>query len=218
MNDASYATAEELDERLKVYRYDGLAAGIHCDAITGKDVVMNGDTCIYSGNLYLTGDINKGTFTSTVTGVWTQQKKLNDYFVLKGVKALYCLDINTTTELLELHYDDLDFEQDPAPHNYFKIKISYSFCSSYSMSVDPTTRQLEFNINAAYVDFEANTRRTLKPKFDSNGVDDEGPLFIDFSTRKSRTKYNDTLQVNASKELCTSFDCKGLKPGSVIRY
>ncbi len=43
LNDAaSYATAEEWDEMLKVYRYDGLAAGIRCDAITGKDFVMNG--------------------------------------------------------------------------------------------------------------------------------------------------------------------------------
>jgi hypothetical protein len=32
LNDAAYATAEELDEMLKVYRYDGLAAGIRCDA------------------------------------------------------------------------------------------------------------------------------------------------------------------------------------------
>jgi len=107
LNDASYATAEELDEMLKVYRYDGLAAGIRCDAITGKDIVMNGNTYIYSGNLHITGDINKGTFSSG--GTWTQQKRLNDYFVMKGVKALHCLDINNTTELLELHYDDLDF-------------------------------------------------------------------------------------------------------------
>ena len=85
---------------LKVYRYDGLAAGIRCDAITGKDIVMNGNTYIYSGNLYLTGDINKGSFSSD--GTWTQQKKLNDYFVRKGAKALHCLDINNTTELLEL--------------------------------------------------------------------------------------------------------------------
>jgi hypothetical protein len=103
-----------------VYRYDGLGAGIRCDAITGKDIVMNGDTYIYSGNLYLTGDINKGTFTSA--GVWTRQKKLNDYFVMKGVKALHYLDINYTTELLELHYDDLDFEQGPAPYYYLKLR------------------------------------------------------------------------------------------------
>jgi hypothetical protein len=114
LNVASSATAEELDEMLKVYRYDGLAAGIRCDAIPGKDIVMNGNTYIYSGNLYLTGDINKGTFTSA--GVWTQQKKLNDYFVMKGVKTLHCSDINNSTELLELHYDDLDFEQGPAPY------------------------------------------------------------------------------------------------------
>jgi hypothetical protein len=64
LNDASYAKAEELDEILKIYRYDGLAAGIRCDAITGKDIVMNGDSYIFSGNLYLTGDINKGTLSS----------------------------------------------------------------------------------------------------------------------------------------------------------
>ncbi len=45
----------------------------------------------------------------------------------------------------------------------------------------------------------------------ANGVEDTGPLFIDFSTRKLRSKYNDTLQVNASKEVCTTFNCEGLK-------
>jgi hypothetical protein len=98
---------------LKVYRYDGLAAGIRCDKKTGKDVVINGNTYVYSGDLYLTGDIQKGTFSSA--GTWTEQKILNDYYVMKSVKALHCLDINNTTELLELHYDDLDFEQGPAP-------------------------------------------------------------------------------------------------------
>jgi hypothetical protein len=37
---------------------------------------------------------------------------LNDYLVLKGVKTNHCLDLNTTTELLELLYDDLDFRPD----------------------------------------------------------------------------------------------------------
>ncbi len=78
------------------------------------------------------------------------------------------------------------------------------------------TRQLEFNINTDYFDFETNTRRTLKLEFDTNSVDDSGPLFIDFSTRKFRTKYNDTLPVNASKELCTTFDCKRWKTGGVL--
>ena len=49
---------------------------------------MNGDTYIYNGNLYLTGDIHKGLF-SVSTGAWTEQKKLNDYFVMKGVNTLF---------------------------------------------------------------------------------------------------------------------------------
>ena len=164
---------------------------------------MNGDTYIYDGNLYLTGNIQKGTYSS---GNWTTQKTLNDYFVMKGVKSLHCLDINNTTELLELHYDDLDFELGPAPYHYLKLKYPiHSVHPTQCLSIDSTTKQLEFNINTDYFDFESNTKRTLKPKFDANGVDDAGPLFIDFSTRKLRAKYNDTLQVNASKELCTTF-------------
>jgi hypothetical protein len=112
------------------------------------------------------------------------------------------LYINSSTELLALHYDDLDFEQGPAPYNYLKLKYPiHSVHLTQCLSFDPTTRQLVFNINADYFDFESNTRRTLRPKFDhfdANGVDDAGPLFIDFSTRRLRTRYNDTLQVNAS--------------------
>jgi hypothetical protein len=37
---------------------------------------------------------------------------------MKRVKTTYCLDINNTTDLLELQYDDLDFELGPAPHYY----------------------------------------------------------------------------------------------------
>jgi hypothetical protein len=96
---------------------------------------------------------------------------------MKGVKAVHCSDVNSTTESLELHYDDLDFEQGPAPYNYLQLKYSiHSVHPTQCLSVDAATRQLEFNINADYFDFEANTRRTLKPKFDSNGVDDAGPL------------------------------------------
>ncbi len=72
-----------------------------------------------------------------------KKKKLNDYIVMKGVKALHCLDINTTSELLELHHDDLDFEQGPAPYNYLKLKYPiYSVHPTQCLSVDPTTRQL----------------------------------------------------------------------------
>ncbi len=57
---------------VKVYRYDLTNAGIRSDPFKKKDIVMNGDTHIYNGNLYLTGDIHKETFSST--GTWTEQK------------------------------------------------------------------------------------------------------------------------------------------------
>jgi hypothetical protein len=41
---------------------------------------------------------------------------------MKGVKPVHCLDIDNTTELLELHFDDFDFEQGPAPYFYLKLK------------------------------------------------------------------------------------------------
>jgi hypothetical protein len=132
------------------------------------------------------------------------------FFVMKGVKSLHCLDINNASELLELHYDDLDFELGPAPYYYLKLKYPiHSVNPTHCLSVDPTTRQLEFNLNTDYFDFESDSKRTLRPKFDANGKDDAEPLFIDFSTRGLRTRYNDTLQVNSSKELFTTFDCKG---------
>ncbi len=119
--------------------------------------------------------------------------------------------------IIILHYDDLDFELGPAPYNYLKLKCPiHSVHPTQCLSIDPSTKQLEFNINTDYFDFETNSRRTLKPKFDANGVDCEGPLFIDFSTRKVRAKYNDTLQVNASKALGTTFNCVGLKTNGVL--
>ncbi len=45
-----------------------------------------------------------------------QNKILNGYFIMKGVKSLYCLDINNTSELFESHCDNLDFELGPAPY------------------------------------------------------------------------------------------------------
>ncbi len=59
LNDASYATAEVLNETLKFYRYDGLSAGIQCDAVLDKELVIDCGTYLYNGNLYLTGDIQK---------------------------------------------------------------------------------------------------------------------------------------------------------------
>ncbi len=58
---------------------------------------------------------------------------------------------------------------------------------------------LEFNNNTDHFDFEANTRRSLRPKFDANGVEDAGLLFIYFPTRRLGSRYNEPLQNNASK-------------------
>ncbi len=51
---------------LKVYQYKDDAnsgstgiAGIRSEPFTGKEICMKGDTYIYNGNLYLTGDIIK---------------------------------------------------------------------------------------------------------------------------------------------------------------
>jgi hypothetical protein len=41
---------------------------------------------------------------------------------MKGVKVLHYLNINNTTELLELYYDDIDFKQGPEPYYYSKLK------------------------------------------------------------------------------------------------
>jgi hypothetical protein len=40
------------------------------------------------------------------------------------------------------------------------------------LSIDPTTKQLEFNINTDYFDLESKTKRSFRSKFDANGVDD----------------------------------------------
>jgi hypothetical protein len=107
----------------------------------------------------------------------------------------------------------------PAPYYHFKLKYPiHSVHHTHYLSVDPTIRQLEFNVNTDYFEFEANSRRSLKTRFESNGVDTTsdtiGPLFIDFTTKKTGAKYNDTLQVNASKEFSTTFNCVGLKTGN----
>ena len=121
LDDVDHSITEELDDLLKVYRYDLNNAGIRTDPFLGKDSARKGDTYIFDGNLYLTGDINKGTL-NIASGTWTQEKKLNDYFVLQGVKINHCLDINNTTELLELRYDDTDFELGPSPTYNLKLK------------------------------------------------------------------------------------------------
>jgi hypothetical protein len=42
-------------------------------------------------------------------------KEIKRLFVIKGIKALQFSDLNNKTELLELHYDDLDLNRAQHP-------------------------------------------------------------------------------------------------------
>ncbi len=101
----------------------------------------------------------------------------------KGVKALHCVDINNTTELLGLHlWCDLDLEQGPAPYYYY-LKPTHFVSSAHPIQcllVDTTTRQLEFNINTYCFDFEANKRRNLKPNLLLMGLKMLDPYLLIF--------------------------------------
>ena len=54
LDDVQQSSSDELDDLLKVYRYNLNNAGIRTDPMIGKDIVMKGDTYIYDGHLYLT--------------------------------------------------------------------------------------------------------------------------------------------------------------------
>ncbi len=70
---------------------------------------------------------------------------------MKEVKTLHFLDINNTTESLEFHYDDLDFELGPAPNYFSKLKYPMipiqSVHSTQCLSIDPTIKPIEFNVS-----------------------------------------------------------------------
>jgi len=214
LDDVQNATTDELDKMLEVYRYidNGFNtgnAGIRADAITSKNIILNGSTMIYNGDLYLTGNINKGTYTGTT---FTQQDTLNDYMVMKGTKLNSCLEIETDKKL-RLNFDTNDFELGISPTYNLKLKNDYKISGVSAPLSKDTNNILHLDYDT---DFFKIVNSYFRPKFEVDDVEDTGPLFIDFSTRKLRTKYNDTLQINASKELGTTFNCKGLKSGSSL--
>ena len=177
LGDVQNATMDELQNMYKVYRHEiepiaGNIAGIHTEPFTGKALVIKGDTYIYSGNLYLSGDIHKGTFNG-VNGAWSGDEKLNDYFVMKGVKANDCLNINATTKLVQLDYDSSDFTLGAAPNNALNLKYKIE-------GVDgPISRTAANKINFKYdtddfvLGFGPDNALTMKYKVE--GVD--APLF-----------------------------------------
>ena len=208
LNDASYATAEELDEMLKVYRYDGLAAGIRCDAITGKDIVMNGNTYIYSGNLFLTGNINKGTFNSS-TGTWTQQELLNDYFVMKGVKNNNGLSIDTTTKLLEykLNSDYFNINASNQLSPVFELK---GIKTNNFLKVDSTTKLLEIMFNSHHLINDSLGK--LMTRLNGNGglINNSAGTSINLADN-SLSLSTSGLQLNIGSGLMTSINGVAVK-------
>ena len=65
----------------------------------------------------------------------------------------------------------MDFDLGPTPYYYLKLKYPiHSVHPTQCLSVNATTKQLEFNINTDYFNFETNATRTLKPKFDVKNI------------------------------------------------
>ena len=59
---------------------------IRTGPFSGKEICMKGDTYIYSGYLFLTGDIHKETF-NIATGAWTEENNLKNNFVERCSKC-----------------------------------------------------------------------------------------------------------------------------------
>ncbi len=53
LDDVQQSTSDELDDLLKVYRYNLNNAGIRSDPFIGKDIVMNGDIYIFIMVIYI---------------------------------------------------------------------------------------------------------------------------------------------------------------------
>jgi hypothetical protein len=120
---------------------------------------MKGDTYIFNGNLFLIGDINKGSFHAT-SEVWTQDKKLNDVFVIKGTKTNHCLHIDSTTENVQLNYDSNDFEIGTTPNFNLQLKNKV-YGVKTSLYFDSTTNLLELKIDTDYLIVESNNLSTV---------------------------------------------------------
>ena len=57
-------------------------------------------------------------------------------------------------------YNDLDFELGPGPYYYLKLKYPiHSVHPTQCLSLDTTTKQLEFNTYNDCFDFETNARK-----------------------------------------------------------
>ena len=216
LDDIENATVDELDEMLSVYRYANNIGGtnwcgIRTDAIANKEIVMNRDTYIGSGNLHLTGLIKKGTLNFT-TGVWTETEILNDYFVIKGVKDNSCLDINTTTKKIQLNYDTTDFTLGTSPTYNLTLANQYKITGITAPISKGTDNHLKFDYDT---DFFQIVNSYFTPKFGANSV--VNPLYIEAGTKNLKLDYDtEYLDITLGK-LTTKLLLKGIKTGNPLK-
>jgi hypothetical protein len=121
---------------------------------------MKGDTYIFNGNLFLTGDINKGSFHAT-SGVWTKDKKLNDLISCdSGLLSFLCTCLVVESGVFFIFFIKLSALK--YDNDFLKINSSNQKAPVLELkgvdnplTIDSTTRNIKINIDTDYliVDF-----------------------------------------------------------------
>jgi hypothetical protein len=95
------------------------------------------------------------------TGVWTADKKLNDYLVLKGTKTNHCLHTDGTTENIQLNCDTNDFELGATPNYNLQLKNRvYGVKNNNGLYLDPSTNPIEIKLDTEYLVVNSNQLST----------------------------------------------------------
>jgi hypothetical protein len=89
---------------------------------------------------------------------WTQQKKLNDYFVIKGVKNNNGLSIDSTTELFKFpDYFNINASNQLSP--VFELKGLNTI--NNPIKLNTTTKLLEFGYSTSVFWIDSSSRLKL---------------------------------------------------------
>ena len=120
----------------------------------------------------MTGDINKGTFNIT-TGAWSQQKKSNDFFLIKGVKNNNGLSIDSTTELLQYNIDP-DYFNINASNQLSPVLEFKGIKTNNFLKIDATTKLLELTFNPFHFGLDGMNRLAFRFKTDGGLVENSG--------------------------------------------
>ncbi len=84
---------------------------------------------------------------------------------MKGVKTTHCLDINDTTKLIELHYDDLDFELGPGP--YYSL-LSQTYTNWEWIIIDDSKTDDTWNKLKAFAENDYRIKVYRRPQNDGS--------------------------------------------------